>query len=357
MQTLKMAVVGVGALGRHHARILSQMESIDLVAVADPNEQQGRAVAESTGSAWTADYHELITRVDAASIVVPTFLHRTVASAFLEAGVPVLVEKPLAGNVPDGEALVELASTKSIPLQVGHVERFNPTFQKLQAVTGAARYIRAERLSPYAFRSMDIGAVHDLMIHDIDLILSLVDSPVVRVEALGACVVGGHEDVVQARLGFENGCLADLTANRVCPQPRRTLQVWSETGCIDADLHQRKITEYRPGAALLAGELPFDLAAQPGADIAALKQQIFERFITITESSAADDDALTSELSSFVAAVRQNATPIVDGAQALSALRVAGRIIESLHQHRWDGDANGRTGPHAHPIHGNRRAA
>ena len=357
MQCLKMAVIGVGALGRHHARILSQIENIDLVAVADPNEQQGRSVAETSGCEWTADYRELIGRVDAASIVVPTFLHRPVAAEFLQAGVPVLIEKPLAGNVPDGEALVELAAEKSVALQVGHVERFNPTFQKLQAVTGAAKYIRAERLSPYAFRSMDIGAVHDLMIHDIDLVLALARSPVDRVEAFGASIVGGCEDAVQARLVFENGCIADLTANRVCPQPRRTLQVWSDTGCIDADLHQRKITEFRPGAALLAGELPYDLAMQPGAEIASLKQQIFERFITITETDAAADDALTAELASFAASVRHGTTPAVDGAQALAALRIAGRVVESVQNHRWDGAADGRIGPHAHAIHTKRRAA
>ena len=357
MEPLKLAVVGVGALGRHHARILSQMPGVKLVAVADPNVAQAQSVAESCGCEWTPDFRTLLQRIDAASIVVPTFLHKSVASEFLCRSIPVLVEKPLAASVDDGRTLVRLADEHKIPLQVGHIERFNPAFEKLAEQTGSPKYIRAERLSPYAFRSMDIGAAHDLMIHDIDLVLSLVGSRVERVEAFGICIVGGREDCVQARLTFANGCIADLTANRVCPDFRRTLQVWSESGCVQADLHQREVTAYRPGAALLAGELPFELGQRTGADIAALKAEMFSRFITVEKTPASNADALTAELASFVDAVRNHRRPAVDGHQALAALEVAERILTRVAEHAWDGDAGGRIGPHAHQIHEHQKAA
>jgi predicted dehydrogenase len=204
---------------------------------------------------------------------------------------------------------------------------------------------------------MDIGAVHDLMIHDIDLVLSLAGSHVERVEAIGICIVGGREDCVQARLTLANGCIADLTANRVCPDFRRTLQVWSEAGCVLADLHQREVTAYRPGAALLAGELPFELGQRPGADIAALKAEMFSRFITVEKLPASNADALTAELASFVDAVRNHRRPEVDGNQALAALDVAERILACVAEYAWDGAAGGRIGPHAHQIHGRRKAA
>jgi predicted dehydrogenase len=357
MDPLKVAVVGVGALGRHHARILSQMTGVNLVAVADANASQAQAVAEGCGCEWTADYRSLLTRIEAATIVVPTMLHREVASEFLRRDIPVLVEKPLAAGVADGRALVRLADEHQVALQVGHVERFNPTFARLAELCGAPRYVRAERLSPYAFRSMDIGAVHDLMIHDIDLVLTLVRSTVERVEAFGVCIVGGREDCVQARLTFANGCIADLVANRVCPFPRRKLQVWSEAGCVDADLHHRRVIAFRPGDALRSGLLPFDLARQPGADIGRLKQEVFGKFIETTEPAVSDADALTAELRSFVESVLLHHRPEVDGHDALAALEVAERVLEAVSAHAWDGRGGSRVGAHAHEVFAGRAAA
>jgi predicted dehydrogenase len=357
MNPLKVAVIGVGALGRHHARILSEMDGVDLVAVSDPRTEQARSVAETAGCDWTHDYRELFARIDAASIVVPTTLHAAIASDFLCRGIPVLVEKPLASNVADGRALVEAADEQGVALQVGHIERFNPAFRMVAERTGRPKYIRAERLSPYAFRSMDIGAVHDLMIHDIDLALALVNAPLLRVEAFGTCIVGGNEDCVQARLKFENGCIADLVANRVCPTVRRQLQVWSESGCINADLQTRQVTAFEPSKVLQSGVLPFELARQPGADIEALKRAIFERFITVTEVDGSDDDALTAELSSFVSAVRHGTPPVVDGQAGVAALRVAEQILECVRTHAWDGPNGQRVGPHAHAVHERRAAA
>ncbi|RLS54768.1 MAG: gfo/Idh/MocA family oxidoreductase [Planctomycetota bacterium] len=344
MNRLKLGVVGVGALGRHHARILGSFPDVELVAVAEPNEAQGRSVAEATGCEWVADYQSLLGRVDAASIVVPTFLHQPVAVAFLERGIPVLVEKPIASSLAAGQAIVDAAAASRVAVQVGHIERFNPAFRALAERVQAPRYIRAERYSNYAFRSMDIGVVHDLMIHDIELTQYLVQSEVISVEAFGVSLVGGHEDAVQARVRFENGCLADLSANRVCPTATRTMQVWSARGCVTADLHTRTVTTYGPRADLRHGPLPYDLGRQPGADINQLKAEMFTRFIPMETPTLESADALTMELRSFIESVRNGTMPEVDGVAGLKAIQVADAILKSVATHSW-GPGDG-LGPH-----------
>lgn len=347
MDRLKLGVVGVGALGRHHARILASFSDVELVAVAEPNESQGRTVAEACHCEWVPDFQSLLGRVDAASIVVPTFMHRNVAVEFLNRRIPILVEKPLASTIADAQAMVDAAKTHSVPLQVGHIERFNPAFQALAARVHAPKYIRAERYSNYAFRSTDIGVVHDLMIHDIELTQHLVQSDFVSVEAFGVSLVGGHEDVVQARVRFANGCIADLSANRVCPTATRTMQVWSATGCVTADLHTRTLTAFAAGPDLLAGQLPYDLGRQAGADINQLKSEMFTRFIPTESPLIEAADALTLELRSFLDSIRNRTTPLVDGVAGLKAIELADAILKSVNAHRWDGESSDRRGPQA----------
>ena len=345
MSQLKVAVVGVGALGRHHARILAGFDDVDLVAVADTSAENGREVAELHDTRWVERYSEVIDSIDAVSIAVPTFLHRRVAGEFLERGVPVLVEKPLAGNLGDAQELVDLADSQQTLLQVGHVERFNPATQAAWAECGAPKYIRSERLSPYAFRSMDIGVVHDLMIHDIDLVLSLVKSPLKHASGLGFSILGEQEDVVQARLTFENGCVADLTANRVNPTASRAMQVWSTAGCMNVDFNSRHVVSYSPSNALRFGKPLPERACQPGADIDQLKRDLFGTFIEVNEPTISDADALTGELRSFVDCIQTGQTPLVDGHAALAAMDVADQILNSVADHQWDGHASGAVGP------------
>jgi predicted dehydrogenase len=356
MDRLKVAVIGVGALGRHHARILSTMPGVELVAVADPNPVQGQAVAESCRCAWTADFKSLVGQVDAASIVVPTSLHLRVAQEFLNAKIPVLIEKPLAKEVHEARAIVELADRQGIPLQVGHVERFNPAFIELTNGLCLPKYIRTERFSPYPFRSTDIGVVHDLLIHDIELVQHLAASKVAGIEAFGVCLVGGHEDCVQARLRFENGCIADLSANRLCPQVKRTIQVWSTSGWATADLQARSVTRITPGLPIQSGQLPFELAQQKGANISQLKEEMFSKFFPTETVQVTEGDALTMELSSFLDSVRTGKRPLVNGHDALSAVEVADEILKSMSQHAWSGSANGPVGIHA-LLPGHRKAA
>lgn len=335
MSVIRAAVIGVGALGRHHARILNGLDGVEMIAVCDPNEEQGQKVAADNGLQYVADYREILDEIDAASIVVPTALHRRVAEDCFAHGVHVMVEKPLAGTIDDGSAIVSSARQANLTLAVGHIERFNPTFNDLENACGTPRYIKAERFSPYAFRSTDISAVHDLMIHDIELVQRLAQSRVTRVDAFGATICGGLPDVIQARLTFESGCIADLTANRVCPEFKRAIQVWSEAGFHSADLHNRVLKSVVPGPRTLAGDVPLEcfLAGQP---VDELKAAMFTDFFETREVQGGDRDALTAELSAFVESVRFGSRPIVDGQDGLAALSVADRVLTAVNAHRWD---------------------
>jgi predicted dehydrogenase len=329
MSYVKMAVVGVGALGRHHARILHEMPGVELVAVVDSDPQRGQEVASKTGTRYVADYRELFGKIDAASIVVPTVAHGTVASEFLSRGIPLHIEKPLAETVATAESLVELADRQGVTLQVGHIERFNPAWRAAAPHCAAPKYIRSERFSPFSFRSTDIGVVLDVMVHDLDLILSLVRSPVRNVEAFGVEFMGGHEDAVQARVTFENGCVADLTANRVNPEFRRAMQVWSTDGCVSIDFQSRSVTRMSRGAALQAGPSPTALSLQPGANVAALKDRVFTDFLPVQKVDVPPGDALTAELASFANCVRSGLKPLVGGHEALAAITLAEQILQA----------------------------
>jgi predicted dehydrogenase len=350
MNRLRVAVIGVGALGRHHARILSELNNVELVAVADSQAARGQEIAAKHQTRWVADYRELLDKqlVDAVSVVVPTVAHRDVAGAFLERGIPVLVEKPLAGSVTQARELVDLASKSNVLLQVGHIERFNPAFQAAQSVIRSPKYLRCERASTYTFRSTDIGVVLDLMIHDIDLVLSLVKSPLRRCEAFGIGVMGRNEDAAQARLYFENGCIADLTASRISPVVSRSMTAWSATGCVTVDMHQREVKWYSQGDGLRHGTPPLVRAAQPGADLEALKKDVFGHFVKVdscpVESSG--PDALTQELTEFAHCVLSGTAPHVDGKQALEAMIVAGSVMDKIATHQWEGTPHGAIGPY-----------
>lgn len=336
MSPLKTMVVGAGALGRHHARILAGMDGVDLIAVADPREDAGRAVADACGSEWIADFRNAIDQAEAVSIVVPTSLHVEVASEFLSRGIPTLVEKPLAGSADEASKLVNLAIQTQTILQVGHVERFNPAMITARKLCGLPKYIRAERVSPFPFRSTDIGVVHDLLIHDIDLVLDLVRSDVETVQAFGASLMSPLEDMINARLTFRNGCIVDLTASRIHPVARREMQIFSAIGCVNVDFAARTVTNYAPSEHLLFGKSPVELAQQPGADVDQLKEDVFGRFLRVEESDVdAAADALTDELSEFVSCIRTGRRPSCDGSKALAALEVADRVLDTAAAHQW----------------------
>jgi len=335
MTRVKLAVVGVGALGQHHARILSGMSDVDLVGVVDARESQGRLVAEKHGTRWFAGAADVQPLVDGVIVAVPTVLHGEVAKPFLEAGQAVLMEKPLAHDLDTALRLHRLSQFRRALLQVGHVERFNPAFELLQQQVGRPLYIRCQRFSPFSFRSMDIGVVHDLMIHDIDLVLSLTGSEVVSVDAFGAVAIGPHEDMASARLRLSCGAVVDLTASRLNPVAERTVQVWSDRGFVGADLTSRQVTSWAPCAAVAATPAMVHdvIAATPNP--LTLKDEVFTKWITRDVQQAPADDALTAELRDFVSSIREGRCPRVSGADAVAAMEVADRVLSGLTCWSW----------------------
>jgi predicted dehydrogenase len=340
MTRIRMAVIGVGHLGKEHARILSGFDDVELVGVADLNLEQAQNVARKCRTQAFGDYWPLLNLVDAACIVVPTKYHLQVATEFLKRGIPLLIEKPLACNVAEAAALVELAAKHHAILQVGHIERFNPAFEDLYTRPFQPRIVRAERLGPFTGRATDVGVVLDLMIHDLDLLLTLVDSTVTKVEASGMSVYGGHEDVAAARIHFANGCVADVAASRASPTPSRRMQLWGPEGYAEADFAARKLTLVQPSEQVRRHGL--DPARLDPASRSRIRDELFTRHLELLTVDGKTQDQLTCELRDFLRSVQHDQTPRVPGAAGLAAVELAERILAKLRDHRWGA---GQVGP------------
>lgn len=333
MNTLRMAVIGVGHLGKEHARIVAGLPETKLVGVVDVNPDQAKSVADRLGTQAFADYRELFDKIDAASIVVPTSLHESVAAQFLSRGIPVLVEKPLAPARSAADLLVSLSHKHNTILQVGHIERFNPAFEAAVGKSLQPRLIRAERLGPFSGRSTDTGVIMDLMIHDLDLILALVGKPVSSVEATGIRVFGTHEDIAQARIRFAGGCVAEVLASRAHPTPSRQMHVWGAGGYGHLDFGQRKATFVEPGAEVKSNGLnPAHLDPESRSK---LREELFTRHLPTTSVEGQTQDQLTAELKHFVHCVQTKTQPRVNGEQARDAIVLAERILQAMDQHSW----------------------
>ncbi len=343
MARLRMAVVGVGHLGKEHARILGGMPDIELVGVADVNFEQAQAVARRLGTQAYSHYWPLLNLVDAATIVVPTTHHLTVAGDFLRHGLPVLVEKPLALDAEQADTLVELSERQGVIVQVGHIERFNPAFEDLMTRQMQPKFVACERLGVFTGRSTDIGVVLDLMIHDLDLLLALVRSPVVEVQAVGMSIFGRHEDVGQAWLRFANGCVATVSTSRASAAPSRAMQVWSPEGYARVDFSSRKLTLMQPSDEVR--RLGLDPRRLDPASLARLKDELFSRHLELVELDRNQGDQLTRELRHFIECVQTGTTPRVTAVNGRDAIALAQRILECMKTHRWDGCADGPAGP------------
>lgn len=337
MKDLRVAVVGVGHLGQHHARILSTMPGVELVAVADARIQQAEAVAAKCGAVPLGDYRPLLGLVDAVTIAVPTVLHREVGAAFLEKGIATLVEKPMAASLAESEELVAKASASGAVLQVGHIERFNPALQALEKLPVRPKFVNAERLSTYTFRSTDIGVVFDLMIHDIDLLLSLIDAPVQSVAAVGLSLFGEHEDVANARIEFADGSVANLTASRASYTPTRKMRIWGSDGYVSIDFASKQATLIRPSDQLRRGRI--DLEGVDLSQPVAVREHLFGKILRVDRVKPDEQDQLTLELQDFVNAARGLSRPRVSGEDALRAVRLADQILRCVETHRWDADS------------------
>jgi len=323
-QPLRVAVVGVGHLGRHHARLYASLPQARLVGVADIDPSRAQEIASAYGARATADYRDLIDQVDAASIAVPTEAHFAIARDFIERGRAVLIEKPFARTLAEADELIALAARKGVPIQVGHIERFNPAFVAAQRVLTTPLYIDCDRIGPFTFRSLDIGVVLDLMIHDLDILLDLVAAPVATVQAVGVPVLSKHEDIANARLVFANGCVANLTASRVAAHAVRKVRIFQPDAYISLDYGQRQahLFRKRPGA--------LDPTQIDPRSIQDLKTFVFEKMISIEALPMEAQDPLEQELRAFLDCVATGSKPLCSGADARRALELASRILDDI---------------------------
>jgi predicted dehydrogenase len=302
---LRAAVIGAGYLGRFHAQKWAQMPGATLVAVADPSDGTRERVAAELGVRAVADWRELLGHVDAVSIATPTPFHHVIALECLRAGIHVLVEKPITTTVAEAEELIAAADAAHRILQVGHLERFNAAVTAIEGMITKPRFIESQRLAPFKQRGTDVSVVLDLMIHDIDLIQSIVDSPLVDIEAIGTSVFSGDLDIANARLRFACGCVANVTASRVSLKTERKLRLFEDELYVSVDLQQKIVTRISKADGVDAGEVPK---------------------VSIDERTFDQGDALRDEITAFVKSVKTGQRPLVDGQAGLEALRTAIRI-------------------------------
>ena len=342
---LDVAVIGVGRMGHHHARIYAGMPEANLVAVVDSSAERAGATAEEYGCrAYETTAQMLAAHPDvaAATVAVPTMAHPAVAGQLLPRGVACLVEKPLAATVEQAQALAALATRHGTTLQVGHTERFNPAVRAVAAMGLRPRFVEIHRVSPMTFRSLDVGVVMDMMIHDLDIILALVGEPVVKVDAAGVAVLGEHEDIANARLVFAGGCVANIAASRLALKTERKLHLISEEAYVSVDYQARRGMAIRRSAnAPMLEKVRGQLAA--GADLSGLSYTDLINVEQLAmELPPGQEDPLTAQLTSFLAAVRSGETPVVDGAAGSAAVEIAQRIVVAIEAHRSAGVEGGK---------------
>jgi predicted dehydrogenase len=348
MARLRLAVVGVGHLGKEHARILAGLPDAELVGVVDANPDQAHAVAGRCDCPAYSDHRLLLPLVDAVVVAVPTACHLAVAQDFLRRGIACLIEKPLAPDLEQAEALVDLARRQGAVLQVGHIERFNPAYEEVRRRAVQPKFVVCERLGPFTGRSTDIGIVLDLMIHDLDLLRTLVPAPVRGVQAVGVSLFGEHEDVANARLTFANGCVATLTASRASPVASRRMQVWAPEGFVSLDFARRQVRFVQPTEELRRYGL--DPRRLDAAARARLKDEFFDRCMEVLDIDCGGGDQLTRELQHFLRCVQTGTRPRVSGEDGRDAIALATRVLESLREHLWEGHAGGPVGPARLPL-------
>ena len=305
--SLRVAVVGVGHLGRHHARILASLPEVELVAVADTNRLRADDIAAAHGTAAVYDARELAGRVDAITVAVPTEQHAAIALPFLDSGVSTLVEKPLARSLVEADAMIAAAAKAGVPLGVGQTERFNPAVDAARPLLTDPRFIEVHRLGTFPERSLDIDVVFDLMIHDLDLVLSLVKAEVESIDAVGVPVLTGRVDIANVRIRFANGCIANLTASRISRDRVRKIRFFQPAAYLSIDYAAQKVEYYR----LVKGAGP--KPSIEGGDL-----------------DVVNEEPLKRELADFVDAVRSKRAPRVDGAQGRRALALAQQITDKM---------------------------
>jgi predicted dehydrogenase len=304
---LRVGVVGVGFFGQHHARLLSGLSGVQLVAVADIDLSRARDIAAQYGGSPYADARDVLAAgVDAVTIAAPTALHAEVATPFVEAGIPVLIEKPITASLAEADRLLAAADRRGTPVAVGHTERFNPAVTAAMPLVGQPRFVEIHRLGTFPDRSLDVDVIFDLMIHDLDLLLRIVGSKVVSIDAIGVNVLTPRVDIANARLRFASGCIANVTASRISRERVRKARFFQKDAYVSIDYAAQEVEVYR-------------LAASDG------RPQIQGGRLNVTS-----DEPLRRELVDFVEAVRHGRPPVVTGCDGREALALATRIAEIM---------------------------
>lgn len=347
MRQVRLAVIGTGHLGKIHARLAKGISAFKLVGVVDPAKQARDAFCKEHKIKGYDDVSEIASKIDAAIIATPTLYHKEVAAPLLEQGKHVLIEKPITLTTEDADELIDLAEHHRSVLQVGHVERFNPAFREAAKKIVSPRFIQAARTSGYTFRSIDVGVTLDLMIHDIDLVLSLVRSPVVDVKATGLTVFGPHEDIVETRLTFANGCVANLTASRASFNPSRHMEVFSDAGFVGVDFTTRMVKSIVADEIVKSGVSEVhELSAEGKTHV---RENLFSTVLPCQETEVSPANAIEAELCEFADCIQRGLTPTVTGQAAREALAVALKISDAVQSHCWDGGKFNLVGPTMRP--------
>ncbi len=325
---LRVAVIGAGRLGGFHAQKLAARRDVELLAVVDPLPENRERTAAACGALALENFHSLLGRLDAAILATPATTHYALAAELLQAGVHLLVEKPLCTGREEATRLVALAQRRGLVLQVGHVERFNPAFQAAAAAIHRPRLVEARRAGGFTFRAADVGVVFDLMVHDIDLVLSLFGRLPKKIEAAGLSLLGRHEDVANVRLEFDDDAVAVLSAARISREAERRMRIWAANGFAEADLAARKVRLVRLSEALLNRDVRLESLAP--------KEPESQRLALLAEHMPSQDlefaavDALALEQEDFFAAIHEAKRPLVDGVDGEKAVAVAEEILRCI---------------------------
>ena len=317
MQRIKVGVIGVGHLGKYHLQRLLELPQAQVVGLFDRDKGRGERVATSLGLKAWPNLTSLLREAEAVVVAVPTISHYEIVMEALSQGLDVLVEKPIARNLDEAEEMVEVAQKGKNILQIGHIERFNPAFLSLREMKVKPQFIEGHRLSSFSPRGRDVAVVLDLMIHDLDLVLCLVKSRPQSVEAMGVAVISPEEDIANARIDFENGCVANLTASRISAKSMRKLRIFQKDSYLSLDFIQRNLELYRllPSPGKGDGEKLYDLGGK-----SLIRKKLDDRGI----------DPLREELNSFLRSVASRTPPPVTGRDGLQALKLALKVIEAI---------------------------
>ena len=343
MNQLRIAVIGAGHLGRIHARLLPQIEGAQLVAIAEPSPAVQRELIETTAVPIISDYRKIVDDIDAAIIATPTRSHFDIAAELLSRSIHCLIEKPITDCPYQAAQLEGLAEQHNCVLAVGHVEQFNPAVRMAFERVGEPKFIQTCRASGYTFRSIDIGVVHDLMIHDIDLINTAFPGRLMQSQACGFSVFGGHEDIAQARLQFDCGGVANLTASRCSFTAERTMQIFGTDGFAFVDLANHKIRSIRyPG---WFKQRRFDFQSVTAEQREFVKEHLFTRLLPVEEFVPERTNAILDEQIDWISAILNGGSIRNTAANATEAVRIAGQLLDQIDRHQWNTNSSGEMLP------------